>query len=288
MLADRKHEYHVLNLGAGVQSTTLYLMFMRGLLVPQIDAAIFADTQDEPQAVYRHLEWLESLGGPRIIRATRGKLSTALLRGEHSAGQRWISIPAFTPGVSPSTREGRLRRQCSRDYKIDVIRQAIRRVLLGLPIGKQVPRAVVVHQYLGISLDEAGRAKRIERSKRPNYLRMHFPLLANSMTRAACEQLLKLWVPHRTPRSACVYCPLHDDAEWTQIKNVPEDWALAKSVDDALRSPSVLGDQRRANTMPMFLHRSLQPLVQIDFENRSATRRSWVGFSVECNGVCGN
>jgi hypothetical protein len=271
-----------------VQSTTLYLMFMRGLITPQIDAAIFADTQDEPQAVYRHLEWLESLGGPRIIRASRGKLSTALLRGEHSAGQRWISIPAFTPGASPGAREGRLRRQCSRDYKIDVIRQTIRRVVLGLPTGRQVPRQIVVHQYLGISLDEAGRAMRIERAKRPNYLRMHFPLLADRMTRAACEELLKLWVPHRTPRSACVYCPLHDDAEWARVRDVPEDWALARSVDAALRAPSVLEDQRRANKMPMFLHRSLQPLVQIDFENRSTRSRSWVGFSVECNGVCGN
>jgi hypothetical protein len=54
-------ELHILNLGAGVQSTTLYLMFMRRVLQPQIDYAIFADTGEEPTPVYRHLEWLQSL-----------------------------------------------------------------------------------------------------------------------------------------------------------------------------------------------------------------------------------
>jgi hypothetical protein len=50
---------HILNLGAGVQSTTLYLMGCRGEI--HVDVAIFADTGDEPKAVYAHLEWLKSL-----------------------------------------------------------------------------------------------------------------------------------------------------------------------------------------------------------------------------------
>lgn len=36
-------EFHILNLGAGVQSTTLYLQSMRGEC-PRFDIAIFADT----------------------------------------------------------------------------------------------------------------------------------------------------------------------------------------------------------------------------------------------------
>lgn len=41
-------EFHILNLGAGVQSTALYLMSMRGE-APKFDCAIFADTQEELQ-----------------------------------------------------------------------------------------------------------------------------------------------------------------------------------------------------------------------------------------------
>ena len=59
-------EVHVLNLGAGVQSTALYLMAMEKS-VPAIGCAIFADTGEEPQAVYRHLAWLQSLQGPPIL-----------------------------------------------------------------------------------------------------------------------------------------------------------------------------------------------------------------------------
>ena len=44
---------HILNLGAGVQSTALYLMAIDGE-VQKFDYAIFADTQDEPADVYKH------------------------------------------------------------------------------------------------------------------------------------------------------------------------------------------------------------------------------------------
>ena len=50
-------EYHVLNLGAGVQSTCLYLLARRKQF--RFDVAIFADTQEEPQSVYDHLAWSE-------------------------------------------------------------------------------------------------------------------------------------------------------------------------------------------------------------------------------------
>lgn len=97
--------FNVLSLGAGVQSTALYLKFARGEMLEQLDAAIFADTQDEPQAVYEHLAWLKGLGGPPILTGTAGKLSDDLRNGVNSTGHRFASIPAFTtdgsgePGV---------------------------------------------------------------------------------------------------------------------------------------------------------------------------------------------
>lgn len=50
----------ILSLGAGVQSTTLALMAAHGEIGPMPDAAIFADTGNEPDAVYDHLQWLMS------------------------------------------------------------------------------------------------------------------------------------------------------------------------------------------------------------------------------------
>lgn len=91
-------ELHVLSLGAGVQSTALYLMSIEGLL-PKLDAAIFADTQEEPGEVYSHLAWLRSLGGPPILTGTAGKLGDDLRNGRNSTGGRFASIPAFTTGM---------------------------------------------------------------------------------------------------------------------------------------------------------------------------------------------
>jgi hypothetical protein len=51
-----KKQIHILNLGAGVQSTALFLMSLDGDLDIVYDAAIFADTGDEPESVYVHLE----------------------------------------------------------------------------------------------------------------------------------------------------------------------------------------------------------------------------------------
>jgi hypothetical protein len=109
--------YHILNLGAGVQSTALYLMFVNDEMDDALDCAVFADTQEEPEPVYRHLEWLRSLGGPPILIDTAGKLGDDLINGKNSTGQRFASIPAFT-SATPGQTGGMLRRQCTSEYKI--------------------------------------------------------------------------------------------------------------------------------------------------------------------------
>ena len=51
-------------------------------------AAVFADTGDEPDAVYDNLNWLESLDGPRIVR--RGLdtgLGDCIMEGFNGTGQ---------------------------------------------------------------------------------------------------------------------------------------------------------------------------------------------------------
>ena len=41
------HQLRILNLGAGVQSTVVYLLYTTGEITPTIDYAIFADTGEE-------------------------------------------------------------------------------------------------------------------------------------------------------------------------------------------------------------------------------------------------
>lgn len=329
-------ELHILNLGAGVQSTALYLMFHLAMVLrgeiqcsdwafkailslseshkqwlidtfPKLDAAIFADTQDEPEEVYRHLNWLQSLEGPTILVRTKGRLSDDLISGQNSTGQRFASIPAFTT-ANGGKKVGKTRRQCSKEYKIDVIEQTIRHELVGCARGRSVPKGTIIHQYIGISLDETGRAVRVMRAKVPksraheakrwNYAalqsffkvrqwRLHFLLIEASQTRADCLSFLGPLVPHKTPRSACVHCPFHTDLEWNRVRQVPADWRLAVAVDHGLRTTGAVAN--RQMDQQMFLHRSCQPLelVQLDLTPKPREEQLSMSFTAECLGVCG-
>jgi len=279
--------YHILNLGAGVQSTTLYLMFMRGEIQAQIDCAIFADTQEESQAVYRHLAWLQSLGGPPILVRTAGKLGDDLIHGVNSTGQRFVSIPAYTKAEGDA-REGQLRRQCSKEYKSEVIGRTIRREVLGLLPGRRIPKDVKVHQYFGISLDEAGRARRITDRVRSETTEPHFPLIERSWTRPNCLTWLADKVPHQTPRSACVFCPYHSDAEWMVLRAGQNgDWARAIQIDQALRRPGCVVNRKMDKAL--YLHRSCKPLADVVFDARPKPRdlQLSLSFAAVCEGVCG-
>lgn len=92
-----------LSLGAGVQSSTLLLMMVNGV-IPKADYAIFADTQWEPKSVYAWLDVLEAETAKiqmPIVRATKGDIRANLLRsklrgraGEVSDLFRCRSIPS--------------------------------------------------------------------------------------------------------------------------------------------------------------------------------------------------
>jgi len=287
-VSNEPRDVHVLNLGAGVQSTTLYLMFMRGLVTPPIEVAIFADTQDEPEAVYRHLDWLESLGGPRILRVTVGRLGDDLMRGRNNTGQRFASIPAFsTPDGGVTV--GLSKRQCSKEYKTEPIHQAIRYQVLGLGPRRPVPRGVTVHQYFGISIDEGGRSKRIRAMYEKKHRRHvpHFPLMDRFMTRADCLTWLTTHgqVPHPVQRSACVFCPYRDDASWETVKANPADWQRAVEIDRALRVPGNLVNRNMEQVL--YLHRSCIPLEDVTLRPYH-DGQMLMPFYQECEGVCGN
>ena len=150
------NEHHILNLGAGVQSTALFLLAREPDAKFHFDLAIFADTGEEPDSVYKHLEHLRSLGTPEIWVRSTGRLGDDLIHGRNSTGHRFVSIPAFTK--SAEGKVGMVRRQCTAEYKINVVNKAIRRELLGLKPRQRIPKDTIIYQYFGISTDEAGRA----------------------------------------------------------------------------------------------------------------------------------
>ena len=82
-------ELRILSLGAGVQSSALAMMAAHGDIEP-VEAAIFADTQAEPEEVYQWLDWLEEKVSQArypfpIHRVTAGNLYKDSLVGKTSA-----------------------------------------------------------------------------------------------------------------------------------------------------------------------------------------------------------
>lgn len=292
-------ELNILNLGAGVQSTTLYLLAVEGKL--RFDYAIFADTQGEPKKVYKHLEWLRKQPGPPILTGTAGNLRDDLLNGINSRGDqkyngRFASIPAFTAkdhtdrpaDYDPKKEAGRVQRQCTRDYKTDVVQRVIRRELLKLKPRQRVPKHVRVIQSIGISLDERGRAARIMARFKENikWSTPVFPLIEMGWTRRGCMRWLERRVPHPVPKSACVFCPYTDDLRWAEMKrDEPEEFAEACAVDKAIR----LEGSRAASNLQdkLYLHRQCIPLEMVDLSNPKAAELD--NFSLfDCLGMCGN
>jgi hypothetical protein len=282
-------EHHFLNLGAGVQSTALYLMSIDGdePEVPRFDAAIFADTQEEPDEVYRHLEWLEKQGGPPIIRTTAGRLGDALDRNDGSDGH-YTAIPSYT--LHPVTKAlGIVPRQCTADFKVKPIERLIREHCGG-QFGRPLPKEVIVHQYMGLSFDEPKRVIRVKERfmAKPSNWKVHFPLWEMQFDRGDCKSYLRERMPYEVPRSACVFCPFKSDEEWRRLKaNDAKGWDRAVHIDKVCRTGTGLDAHR-------YLHKSCQPLDQVDLrpaDEKSGQMNMFAhlrGFQDECEGYCGN
>lgn len=124
--------WHVLSLGAGVQSSTLALMAEAGEFEVKPDFSIFSDTMDEPKTVYAWLEWLDQQLSYKTHRVTAGSLSEAALKISINriTGKPYYSnrIPAYIKGLT-AEKEGKVGRYCTRDHKIKPIIRECRRMV---------------------------------------------------------------------------------------------------------------------------------------------------------------
>jgi hypothetical protein len=273
----------VLNLGAGVQSTAIYLMMIDGE-IPPADIAIFADVQEEPQEVYEHLERLKTLGGPEIVTVTRGKLGDNLVNGVNATGQRFASIPAFLKTDAANGSIGR--RQGTSEYKIVPIEKEIRQRMdaVGKPLGKTQS----VTQVFGLSFDEPRRVERVK----SNFIgrrgwTCEFPLFDDYITRVNCVSYLQKRWGNAVPRSACVFCPYKTDAEWIRLReNDPVGWNRAVEIDNAIRDPR--SRYQVGMVAKQYLHRSCEPLELVQLNAKPVDRQKKMNFTdMDCEGMCG-
>lgn len=270
--------HHVISLGAGVQSSTMALMATHGEIKPMPDFAIFADTQAEPQSVYRWLDWLEGQLPFPVHRVTAGNLrdkATEMKRTQDGRQFSVTAVPVFTLNEDGS--QGRIpHRTCTRDFKIRPIHKAIRK-LCAVPRGQKTP---VVTQWLGISLDEINRSK----ASRDAWTTHRFPLLEKRMRRLNCLDWMREHGYPEPPGSACTFCPFHSAREWQRLKT-EEPEAFADAVEFERQLQAIKAESDTFSSVP-FLNRACVPLDQIDF--RSDFEKGQLSlWDDECEGMCG-
>lgn len=254
----------VLSSGMGVQSTTLAMLAVEGVL-PKPDAVITADTGWEPHAVYEHMARLTDVltgAGVPVYLVSRGDL-----RADHlDQVNPFSSMPLFVRGQDGRDAMGR--RQCTHDYKLRPVREKTRS-LLGYPPPARVPRRLFAETWVGFSTDEI---HRVNSNASPGYARLTYPLLDLGMSRKDCVRYLTERGWGSTPKSACIGCPFHGNAAWRRLRdNSPDEWADAVAFDEAIRNAP---KGSRSGIRPeQFLHRSLLPLAEAPIDRVS--RREW-------------
>lgn len=288
-------EFLYQSMGAGVQSTTIALLAANGI-IEKPRYAVFSDTGWEPPGVYTHLEKLDAEVlkpcGIELVRVANGNL-----REEAIDTSYLRRIPVFTR--SPDGSRGITKRQCTGHYKLTPIFQWLRKTLGANTktdtcgycdgIGSRdvpwlvkdgqketwgtcsvchgnktltrigaAPKGKWARAYIGFSLDELGR---MSASEVP-YAVNEYPLIAGDlkMSRQDCLDYLSEQGWGTTPKSACVGCPFHTNAEWRRIKADPELWADAVDVDRKIRN-------RPMQDSEAFLHHSAIPLEIADISS---------------------
>ena len=277
----------VLNFGAGVQSTAVYLMMLKGE-IERADIAIFADTGFEPQSVYDHLAKMIEIGGKEIpvTIVKYHNLKTDTLDGwrlgnNEVLGHSYGVLPFRI--ANPDGTEGKLNRSCTSRYKIMPIETEIRRILGIENFGQVGPGSV--QQFFGISSDEIQRMK-LSTRKAINFM---YPLILNGSSedkplswkrpgirREHCVKWVQDNYGITPPRSACIGCPFRSNVEWRKLKaESPQEFQEAIEFDEAIRHAEGLNGLA-------YVHKSMKPLKDADLgENQDQLMLE------ECDGLCG-
>ncbi len=257
---------HIISLGAGVQSYTMFKMAEMGIIEPKPVAAAFANTDWElPETMALVLELQKTSSIPVHILSKRSLREAAM---NCSKTTWWPGIPVYSE--SDKGKEGKIRRKCTTTFKVALLESFSKRLMTA-------KGASSVIQWKGLTVDEVYRLKP---SRKPWYS-IRWPLVELGRNREQCKQWLishELQVPSR---SACIGCPYHSNDYWRWLKTKrPIQWQEAVAFDERIRD-GVKGLNHRA-----FVHRSLKPLSEVDFSTEEE-RGQLNMFNNECEGMCG-
>lgn len=262
----------ILSCGAGMQSSALHLMSCENALakirgeppvwpqVPIYDISIFCDLGFEPPWVKKQVEFLanagHSCGVPLVI--LDSPLYTDFM--ENFGERRMISIPWWT--IKEDGHKSKMPRNCTIDYKVELISKYVRWELLGYKKGQRLREEdKKAHEmHMGFSAEESRRCKE---SPNPMFVNK-FPLVEMGLTRADNFAYIKDVWGLETKASACSFCPFHKNYFFKFLReNEPEQYAQVVGVDELLRDKN----PKPPMDSDLFISRSRKRLMDLTDED---------------------
>jgi 3'-phosphoadenosine 5'-phosphosulfate sulfotransferase (PAPS reductase)/FAD synthetase len=245
----RVRTFDASSLGWGVQSTTILRLAENGV-IPPIDAHFHGGTQcDGEETEEFKLKVMKRTSTP-IIEVTRGNLGQDILKALET-GERFSAIPTWCKGSDG--KPAPINRQCTLDYKITPVRQAIKKHLGYEPQGKVREK---VYLSIGFSIDERQRL----RDSRVPWITNEFPLIDLWWHKQQCRDYLASDGFPNAPSSSCEFCPFKSNAEWRRLRENKSAWIRVCEFDEKIRNQPKLNQAQ-------FLHRTLKPLHEADIES---------------------
>jgi hypothetical protein len=235
----------------------MLLMHLQGKLYSKPDCAMFVDLGWESESTYTNLHRLQAICKEHCFPFYW--IRRRNIRDDILAATRNSHLGVKTPPLflrSDNGKVGMLTRQCTGSYKKEAMRSAIRE-LLSVPPHSWMRNRVEI--WLGITTDES---HRLNNSSGVLWQVNRFPLVEQNLSRQDCIDWLRDHGHPIPPKSACLGCPYRSDADLKDMKtNRPEEWKSVVEVDRAIRSGI------NCIKKPLFIHRSLQPIENIEFDN---------------------
>lgn len=261
----------ILSFGAGMQSTALALMSCENAfaketelkpypMVPIYDAVIFCDLGLEPQWVTKQAEFVHKAcvkAGIKYI-----KLDTHLYQDfmQNFGEKRVVSIPWWT--LDDNGHKSKMPRNCTLDYKVNLISKYVRWELLGYKKGQRLQeKDKKAHElHMGFSSEEKRRCK-----ENPNPMFINkFPLVEMGFERKDAYAYCKEKWGLETKASACCFCPFHRNYFFAYLKeHEPSTYQKLLEVDTLLR------DKKPHPPMDshLFISRSRKRLAELQPED---------------------
>ena len=291
--------YNIISLGGGLQSTTMLLCSLHGV-IEKPDCAVFADTGWERDSTYKNVEMLRDYADQFDVPVVTVKGYTSVRKQALDPEYGFVHIPFYQESTNGKYKQ-QVKKQCTNHFKIQPIKKYLRDTY-----GKKA----TFSQWIGISTDEALRQK----PSKFKFIKNRYPLIEMRWGRGHCIEWLKTNGFSVPSKSSCVGCPLHSNEVWLDLTNDERHDAI--DLDEKIRDTNATStkvmqskpthqDQIEAfniehydkinydpakliqiKEMKAYLHSSRRPLKEFYDSPADYPKELFDMESEECTGMC--